>query len=241
VNLLRTFSMQLWEWVLCADREHDLADPTAAAAWFAEFRMQQIPLGIRWDKDRQPWSRPVAKQWREAVYSLRSLANRLRNRKTRPTPIGPCEADRVFERYVRGLTLVIRRSDDEYRRGRQGEPEFVRVPLRASTFRGVSINPGIMSAHDHPDLDRYWAGVAMVMDGYWRLTFGSLAVDQIPPVCTGCGQPLAKTPGGRTPRANRCKKCRFKEWYARQPKTKLRKRWRDNKAAERARQHQGEE
>jgi hypothetical protein len=99
-----------------------------------------------------------------------------------------------------------------------------------------------MSVEDYPAMPLIWGQVAMVMDGFWRQVFASLATDQIPPVCAGCGQPLAKTPGGRTPRADRCKRCRFKAWYTKQPKTQLRKRWRANKAAERARgNHKGEE
>jgi len=107
-------------------------------------------------------------------------------------------------------------------------------PLTASTFRGPSISCGLISVRDHPNLDFYWAQLAAVQDGFWRLVFASLATDELPPLCRGCGKQLGKTPGGRWPRADVCKKCRFREWYDKQPEEKHRARWRRNKAAERA-------
>jgi len=220
----------MWEWVLQEDAKLDLSDPTTAAGWFADVPNRAVPFKVKWDKDRKPWSRPIVVKWQEALYSLRSVAKRLQDAKVRPTDIDPIEADRVFERYLSRLMPVIKRSDGMFRR--LVEP----APLRAATFKGIEFNPGVMTVSDYPKLDKYWAAVAMIMDGTWRKAFGSLATDQIMPVCSGCGKQLELTAGGKIPRADRCKKCRFKEWYTAQPQSKLRNRWRANKAAERARE-----
>jgi len=72
--------MQLWEFVLDADRRHNLSDATQAALWFATAPRGGIPFRPKWDKDHQPWIKPIVSRWRWAVHALRSLATRLQGK-----------------------------------------------------------------------------------------------------------------------------------------------------------------
>jgi hypothetical protein len=225
--------MQLWEWVLTEDRRQDLAEPAAAVEWFAAHRARYVPFVLKWDKaGHPPWPKAVLSRWQANVNALRSLAARLHGRKVREADIDPIEADRLFFGHISGLRLRVD-AEDKAKVGLE--------PLKASTFRGVTLSWDRVSVNDHPKLEPMWAMLASVQDAFWRVVFGSLATDEVPPVCSasGCGKPLDKTPGGRTPRAPMCKSCRYKAWYTAQPITKLRKRWAKNKRIERQRNQQG--
>lgn len=224
--------MQLWEWVLREDRRLDLTDPAAALEWFAKHRTYFVPFPVKWDKERPPWPKEVLARWQANVNALRSLAQRLRGRKGRTADIEAFDADDMFARHIYGLRLLL---DADHLADGQ------RVPLTASRFTGVSLSFGSVAVSDYPKLDPLWAMLSSVQDAVWRKVFGSLATDQVPPVCSapGCGKPLEPTPGGRVARAPMCKACKYKSWYAKQPKTKLRQRWAANKRNERQRNHEG--
>lgn len=224
--------MQLWEFVLAADRKLDLADPAAATAWFSAVPNRQIGIRIRWDSDTSQLEGPILEKWRKAVHTLRSLAGRLKGRKTREPGLEPLTADHVFGWYVGQVRLRIARADDD----------MPSKPLTARSFLGVRLGFEVIywRESDYPTIpDLYWRQVAGLMDAFWRQVFGSLATDELKPVCDTCGAELGG-PSGRKPRTGRCKKCVFKAWYKKQPRAKLRERWRAASKATREREHDQE-
>lgn len=226
--------MQWWEYVLQADRERDLTDPAAAAEWFTPVpRRLRLFVRLKWEDDPKPFEGAVSEKWQEGLRALRSLAGRLKGVQTRKPGVHPSDADWVFRGYVGRVRIEIEDDQDE----KEMEEHLLKhdklPPLTAATFRGVSIGWGTyLPLKREKELGKYWSQVAEAVDCFWRIVFGSLATDQLPPICADCGVPLCG-PRGRKSRAERCKRCTFKAWYARQPKNELRKRWRGDKAEQR--------
>lgn len=198
----------MWEYMLREDREHDLADLSAAKQW----ALRGEPPG-----DRDPWVPGVVATWMDGVHTLRSLAPRLKKRKGREPAISPEQADNLFGDFLRMLRpSVVTRGEG---------------PIRTTTFVGVRLSP--LADVNDPRMRQPWGNWAMTVDHIWAGVFGSMVSDDFAPVCSRCGQELGTTPKGRRPRAGMCSKCRYANWYAKQPKAKMRARWRANKAAQR--------
>jgi hypothetical protein len=104
--------MQLWEYFLSQDKEHDLTDPTTLEQWMPNAAQDCTAI------------------WIEAVQALRSLAPRLKGRRGRPSALTPQEADRIFRSYIDRLRPhVIQESKAADRH----------EPLRAATYQGVRL------------------------------------------------------------------------------------------------------
>lgn len=158
----------------------------------------------RSDEWLEPWNTERNATWTQAVHALRSIAPRLKNKRGRPSELAPAEADGVFNDYLGFLRPIVTTSNNK--------------PLRASNYRGLRF---VVWQVEDP-VHRLWASV-----------FASMITYDFTRVCEKCGQPMPLTPTGKQPRASKCSKCRFNDWYSRQPKKQLRARWRAAKASQR--------
>src|SRR5437867_3435171 len=110
--------MQLWEYVLRADSQHDLSRPAAAVRWMAREQHgfpyhpawagpgEEIPRCSGLDDLPAEWPVRLAAEWRAAVHTLRDLARRLKGDRTGRAPaISVRRADEVFLYYVGELKV----------------------------------------------------------------------------------------------------------------------------------------
>jgi hypothetical protein len=191
--------MLLWQYVLAADRERDLTDPSAAL----EFIRGQ-PADPRWAFSSSPqgWDLEydkVAEDWAIGVRALRSLARRLKRvRSTRAPDIDPLAADDVLDKYVGKLRPRVHRHDP----GKGG--------MTAKGCGGIRLAPTLT-----PAIHSGFSNQRQEVDYFLQRVFGSLLVPDIEPVCKGCGADLPPTGSGRPSRRNTCKRCQWKAWWAR--------------------------
>src|SRR5262249_19156077 len=110
--------MQLYEYVLQADDESDLADVEAALAWLRSLPSgrwtgpEWVAGGLRiWPPDVGPreWTADEVNAWRPNMLALRSVAHRVKGRRSkRPYPRGDLDArrsDEVFRGYLAKLQV----------------------------------------------------------------------------------------------------------------------------------------
>jgi hypothetical protein len=64
-------------------------------------------------------------------------------------------------------------------------------------------------------------------DVFWQLVFYSLAGEDSPTYCEGCGRWIGdgRTPTGRVMKQRLCSSCRHRKWKSKQPKKSLREMW----------------
>lgn len=222
--------MQFWEYVLTADQQLDLAQPSKALTW-----LHEQPWGIRGE-----WTPETKSKWIHNVLTLRSLARRLKSKRLRrPAPKGEendCTADYTAFGYLKLMHSCIMAS-------RGG-------PLSSRSFRGLGLLPTyalpspmpmdlegkttirrlaieISAESENSDAQRrvfFWRDDG---DVFWQIVFHSLFADSGPALCRTCGAALGNsTPTGRKKKQTQCGRCRYKAWYRQQPAEMKRKRWR---------------
>ena len=224
--------MRFWEWVLKADRQIDLA--TASLDQLREHGCHPrcsswATLGatghLRWEGYHQ-------RRWRTSVLAFRSVAGRLmglRGRKeTRSVGWMRAElADKLFRFLMMELQPTILPPPPGYRA--PSPPGFgIGVGFRAasptglhltkSTYAGIRlVVPPLLAGMSARWCDRVERHIrrganpeaVFAIDSFWLDAFGSLVVDDLTPrVCDVCGAPLGITPGGRIPRAGKCRNAR---------------------------------
>jgi hypothetical protein len=191
--------VELWRFVLEADREKDLADPERGEEWF---RAQP------WEVTSQNlvWTNAGADEWTLCIRSLRSLANRLGGvRLTRPDSFDPLVADGRAQAYLRKMQPTLERKANQ-----------VRVPLTPTTFRGVRLKEHV------PQGSRCFE-----FETFFQRVFCSLFVPDFAPVCGDCGVDLPPTRGGRSSRRESCKRCQQRKAWDKKPLDGKRAVWRE--------------
>ena len=116
--------------------------------------------------------------------------------------------------------------------------------LLADTYRGFRLMPTVRAGGffvplrgGPPDLgdrsavegtpEQYWRDDWNV---FWQVVFHGLLVESGPALCEGCGALLGrKTRTGRDKKQRWCGKCRYRKWAVKQPKKKMRAKWRADK------------
>lgn len=192
--------MQLWRFVLDADNERDLANPDTAFDWFTG-QTAWIPPGVALPA-RGLFVHP---EWRLLVWSLRSLARRLKGaRPKRETPSSPEmieQADLTFRRFLGYLRLDVAADGPE--------------PLTRKTFVfrvWPTTTGGEIATSRYPFRD---------LKTFWQVVFYSLVAESFEPVCESCGRPLGQTKTGRVSRRGKCRPCTKRAWVNRlSPKTR---------------------
>jgi hypothetical protein len=205
----------LWEYLLRRDEELDLSQPEAAKAWF---------LGPPWSYDAglSWWTRKARSNWTRNLLALRSLALRLKGKRTARTGARDLQqdlkADDVLFEHVRMLRPVPTFLEPASREG-----------LSAETWHGIMHAPGVRGPGGErvaaeEDQALYWRDD---FDFFWQAVFLSLLSDTGPGFCGQCGRELpAKTKAGRPARKRICPRCSYRNWWERQPKGKRREKWR---------------
>lgn len=251
--------MELWRFILEADRSADLTAQRAEKWLAAHYRLLHV-LPVRGGTDRREPRQPIVECWGRAhqelfvftVRTLRSLARRLKKFKARSPAadsIGrDIAADEELQKVVRDhiwLRIV--------RNGRPGG-----VPLTAATFAGLRAeveDPRLPT--DQPEVvgdpqDRLsklqglfddvaphlWCAALVCLEELLRLhveALASLVTADILPVCSKCAIPLGLTPKGRRPRAGMCGRCKQAAWRQRQGKKVMRDKWKKQQSAKRMR------
>jgi hypothetical protein len=220
--------MQLWQYLLAADKKKDLGDPAAGWAW-----MGRQPWGIFAGASR--WTDQAQANWRPNLLALRGIARRLARKRPRRQTVEQVEEcgreDRVAYRYIRLMHPCVRFRDggpsvlyrDTYL-GFRLAPTYAAPPeLRHFGDRlSVEVTPGGAGQ------EFYWLDDWTV---FWEEVFFGLVAEAGPVVCEVCGRDLGVTTAtGRPKKQQVCGKCRYRAWYKRQPKTKLRAKWREDYA-----------
>ena len=227
--------MKLWEFVLAADKKLDLSKAKQARDWLAS----------------QPWGQPVSASltlpvWVLNLSALRSIARRLKG-KTTARPSGrltDAQADTVAAQSLAKLSAWAERTP-------------AGKPLSKTTYRGVRLYPTYL-ARDRMDAQGKPARIVAAQewkagfpnsevfwwdDGslYWQLVFLSLLEDSGPAICKTCGAMLGNvTPTGHKSKTSLCKKCLWKNWYAKQSTEQKRKRWNEYYKENRSKNYKGD-
>jgi hypothetical protein len=242
--------MEYWEYILECDMEADLTDPKAGRD-----RARQVGIGLQatdgsWltDDELVELDQSLAgwfDVWARNVRVLRSLAARLEKKKTREPGIDPFEADRVFSDHLGRLKVTVLKVPSP-RPGRPKTSPRISKPTDVKSFM-ASLGGGNLP---EMPLDRKsFAGIKLEVpsptcfhDSFWLDIFLSLADHRFrPPVCADCGSPLPPTPKMRTSRRKLCATCRSKDRRFRMSQSpdtleKLRQKWKEQRAAHRAKQ-----
>jgi hypothetical protein len=137
-------------------------------------------------------------------------------------------ADRFFAKFIGYLRLELR-----LKAGRAGELLSVR------SFAGARLVPEFPREARELGRTGNTPSMAYATEGFytfWIEAFGSLVMDQFAPVCGRCGVELALTKTGRPPRRKYCDKCHFPAWREEQKPEEMRKKERNKKRAQRARE-----
>jgi hypothetical protein len=208
-------SVLLWEYLLTNDEQLDLAKLEQAREWFLASPWS-YDEGLGW------WTPRAQSNWKRNLLALRSLACRLKGRRTarpgRTALADDLRADQVLFEYVRMLRPV---------------PTFLETAgtkgLSPDRWCGIMHCPGVRGAGGErlataEDPALYWQDD---FDFFWQAAFLSFVSDTGPRFCEVCGQSLdATTPKGRPSRRRTCGRCNWRRWWGKQPASSRRKKWR---------------
>jgi hypothetical protein len=213
--------MELWEYLLAADRRSDLSEPAAAWAW-----IQTQPWGSATEGGR--WTDRAKAEWRPNLLALRGIARRLQRKRPRRLTEDQVAAlrdeDWVAYRYIRLMHPCAL------------HPDGGSAVLFGDAYLGFRLMPtrpvvGSAALMGRESLDgtpeEYWIDDWAV---FWQVVFHSLLQDGGPAVCQTCGAFLGRqTKTGRHKKQRQCGKCRWRKWRAKQPKKKMREKWKQDK------------
>jgi hypothetical protein len=221
--------MRLWEFVIQADDDLDLANPAKGEKWFRA-SAPATPLGampVPDDREQWPrWSTQEGREWREAIIALRSIVRRTTTvRPRRPAPTGVWqerEADKLWHEYLLELSpQIVNTSWKVPGRSRLSLGRHVEVHLRPTMVAHpvYSLNPG-KREYLSQSFGRGHVGV------FLSIVFGSLVQLTQPPVCKDCGVLFdTVTPRGRLVRRTICRRCTERKRYAKRDRKWLQEKW----------------
>lgn len=206
--------MEMWEFVIEADRELDLANPSHGRQWFGgskSWYALNLPPENRPALDqgvKREWSEPVQKEWEKGIRALRFIASEEKKHKTRKPGIAPEEARGVLLHYVQQLHLTV-------------APGLVAYPRVVAPIR---------AAFDNMD-EIYTVAVSM----FFQRVFATMLLYEsgVAPVCGRCGRQMERTSTGRVSRAKHCPAC--KVWISNHEKSEKerRERWKKDQQKKR--------
>jgi hypothetical protein len=205
--------VKLWEYLVGADSKLDLSDAGRAKDWFYSQPWWGAPITLGLG-----WTTRAEQNWQKNLAALRSLARRLKKRRgyQAESQGEDIEADQVLFKYLDMLRVAVK-------------PSATGEPLSRKSFRGwgvfpsVANSPGQRATVAH-NTSRYWQND---LDFFWQVVFFSLVDDDAPAFCELCGRHLGdKTKRGKPIKQKLCSSCRHREWKRKQPKKKLREKWR---------------
>jgi hypothetical protein len=203
--------MELWRYLLQADRKLDLCRPGEVEKW-----LESLPWG--WHESF------LLPGWARSLKAFRSVAGRLKGRRiARPSELDETSADRVMHHF---LGFV------------RPWPELKKGKLTATSFRGLRLFPTYL-AQDRPqptlivavaelkagfpNSEVFWWDDALL---FWQLCFLGLLEESGPSICQGCGKVLgALTPTGRKTKRSACGNCRWKKYWKDLPDDCKREKW----------------
>lgn len=201
--------MELWKYLLAADKKLNLSDPDAAWKWIQQQNWQLSP--------NCRWTPAAAKNWRKNLDALKCMSKRL---KSRSVPDGHQEADTVVEYYVGMLRPTWRPSL---------HPPWV-LELMPTVLDPVGERVWFRGKEDYLIQFSDWED----WDYFWQLVFRGLLTGTGLSLCKTCGAELPKNPNRRRPsRRETCDSCQWQKWRAKQPKKKMREKWKEDKANQR--------
>lgn len=191
--------MELWEFQFRDDQQLDLAGVAQV-----EYVGALVELNFGTIPPREP-----VRDWTHSVLCLRVLAQQLGKKRLRVIGKLPSLAE--------ALTHV---------RERIGDARVVLdLANKPSKLRIVAALNGTPLTEDYKY--RNWRAA---LSAHWQMVFLSFFDTDSQTVCERCGASLPrKTPTGRRLRRKLCDLCTWKKWRAKQTKTKMRKKWRDDK------------
>lgn len=225
--------MELWRYILEADRKEDLADASRATDWFctAEERYSRDRFGVTYSDGHSPlaWHEVIVRTWRRALHALRDVAGRVKQFRGRRGDIESVKADGVWQRYVARLVPTLY---ERYPGGRE-------KPLGPESFKGICLMPNAALQDDASQidsLDQVQRDILLRVEFFWQRAFASLLGQDLWPhaCCRICGSDLARTPKGHVSRAELCARCRRAEWERSLKPKDRRERWKRNKNKQRA-------
>jgi hypothetical protein len=221
--------MRLCDYVLAADAKVDLADQKAARDWLTAQRWWPKeatgPDGVDAPYTDLFADQTVLREWERNVICLRSLSHRLTGKRPRRPyyehPTTHITADNVLNGFLEMM-----------RWGAVQLPGGPRAPdyLTQKTFGGLLPQP-TRGGTPVPLHAANFFDLAV----FWQCVFYSLVSDAPPNVCAQCGCELkAQTDTGRRSRRTLCKRCTWQKWRRKQPKKKMRDKWKAEKREARA-------
>lgn len=198
--------MTLWGYLLRADDRLDLASPAAGFEWFKSQRW--MPSNV------EPWSAFQRHEWPTNMHAIRRVANRIRGYRPKQSidkSMTAKYAEQVFAGYLGKLLPTVHKTGDERR------------DLSKNNFAGVALIPTKVDDRNQ----RIRAdNLLSDFDVFWQYVFGSFVAADLVAVCESCGRDLPQSKQGKQSRRRRCPQCNWQQWKKRQPKTKLRAKWR---------------
>jgi hypothetical protein len=231
--------MELWDYLLTADRRLDLADPDRALDW-----LRHQPFGFR-----DSWPEGATENWTAGILALRLLARRVKGRKVRRVTAAAIkekldretEADLRLNRYLAMMrptreqteSGLLTASNNRGIRLRAAYPLPTPVPLDERGNKVLTHKTITFADLAVPELAQLVLWTFGRGEPFWQLVFHDLVSNEkaSPTVCQRCGAFLGEdTVTGRRVRAEWCPRCRWQNWQAKQSADAKHKRWRSDYA-----------
>jgi hypothetical protein len=216
--------MQLWEYLLTADKESDLRDLAAAKAWlFSQWWWPKSP-GDPEVPDELPWTSLAQERWARNLLALRWQARQMGKSQQFREVVQDKDAATVLRPVILDYIALMRP-----------------VPVLGFKKEDDSIYiGGTMLAPASQGNPHGTANTAMFtrddLDFFWQVVYLSLLNEGAAPVCEKCGRPLDETtPLTERPTRRRwCGSCRYQRWKDRAGD--VRAKWKADKLKQRKKQ-----
>jgi hypothetical protein len=227
-------AMELWRYLMEADRLTDLVEPGKAREWLR----------------RQPWG-PCAELtthgigcWQEGIAVLRFLAERWYKRRPRRPTADFEEADCVLERYISmmrggpghggpGVPWIMEGWPDKPPGLRFFPTSF--VPSTRRRGRQVLWHAPDLYRNKSSQQRDFWLDDGEV---FWQIVFYQVLESVGPAVCRDCGRLLGElTPKGRSKKQSVCKTCKQRRWRAKQDPEEMAKKEHEQYIRRKKRKH----
>jgi hypothetical protein len=183
----------VWQLLIEADNELDLADPERGKVWLWKQRwLWYSPRTVHDDQsvemDYRGWNAKAAKGWREGVLVLRAVVARCRNKASvvNEEKMDEGAAESLTNRYLGKVTPYTTLESN--------------LALKLQT-------PGLGYPFA-PEKDAY-----PIVPYFFARVITSLVVEDLVTNCSVCGAFLPPTPTGRKNQQKTCAKCRRKLWW----------------------------
>jgi hypothetical protein len=208
-------NMQLWKYLLDADKANDLSEPESAWTWIQ---------AQRWDVRPEQWTELAKRSWGRMLPVLRSIAVRLSRK--RPRRLTPAQVeiytmeDWFAQEYLNLLQPVAVHKDGSPADGLLFKGTYLKFqPMPTYVAGNFTPQGGVLRRWCEGKPEEYGRDDFQV---FWQVVFQGLLMDSAPAVCETCGGAV------KGKRQRQCERCRWKKWWEKKSTTEKRQKWQED-------------